>query len=217
MIKYFDINAVGRDFVVGDIHGEFHLVTNQLMDLEFDVTKDRLFSVGDLVDRGVDSKASLQWLSKRWLHAVRGNHEQMVIDSIDDPNMAACLYQNGGGWFFGLTEEEQMKYIAAFRKLPYAIEIDTPHGTVGIIHAECPYSDWDRFKANLPTASKQLLATCIWARTKIEYQDDLPVAGLHKLYVGHTPLKEVRELGNVVYLDTGAVFKGGKLTVLKIN
>lgn len=53
--KIFEINEVGKDFIVGDIHGCLDQLKFQLSVTGFDKSKDRLFSVGDLIDRGPDS------------------------------------------------------------------------------------------------------------------------------------------------------------------
>ncbi len=68
--------------MVGDIHGHFKFLTMALDKLDFNTELDRIFSVGDLIDRGPDSIDVLNWLEKPWFHAVRGNHEQMLIDCI---------------------------------------------------------------------------------------------------------------------------------------
>jgi len=51
----FACNAVGRDFAVGDIHGCFSHLRRSLEAIGFDASVDRLFSVGDLIDRGPES------------------------------------------------------------------------------------------------------------------------------------------------------------------
>ncbi len=56
-ILYFGDNLSGKDYVVGDIHGQFHKLENLLYEKGFDVNKDRLFSAGDLVDRGEEGPA----------------------------------------------------------------------------------------------------------------------------------------------------------------
>ena len=60
----FEANALGRDFAVGDIHGAFADLRRALDAIGFDEHRDRLFSVGDLVDRGPESEAALEWLKK---------------------------------------------------------------------------------------------------------------------------------------------------------
>ena len=72
--------ALGRDFVVGDIHGAFDILMKALEAVGFNPKTDRLFSVGDLVDRGNYSQLALEFLSEPWVFAVRGNHEQMLLD-----------------------------------------------------------------------------------------------------------------------------------------
>ena len=64
MIKRFELNNKGRDYVVGDIHGCFSLLSKELYEIGFDEKTDRLFSVGDLVDRGTESHLAVEWLKK---------------------------------------------------------------------------------------------------------------------------------------------------------
>ena len=47
-------NEKGRDLVVGDVHGHFATLRRALDELEVG-EHDRVFSLGDLVDRGPDS------------------------------------------------------------------------------------------------------------------------------------------------------------------
>ena len=54
-------NDRGRDFVVGDLHGCYDALMRQLDARGFDPAADRLLSVGDLVDRGPDSRRCLSW------------------------------------------------------------------------------------------------------------------------------------------------------------
>lgn len=51
-----------------------------LKGLEFDPMRDRLFSVGDRVDRGRESPAVLDAVHRHQIKVVRGNHEQMILD-----------------------------------------------------------------------------------------------------------------------------------------
>jgi len=51
-IPRFALNTHRRDFAVGDIHGAFDALQRAMEAIGFDARKDRLFSVGDLVDRG---------------------------------------------------------------------------------------------------------------------------------------------------------------------
>jgi serine/threonine protein phosphatase 1 len=73
-------NRAGRDFVVGDLHGQRALLEQALRAVAFDPRHDRVLSVGDLVDRGPDSIGTLALLEEPWFHAVLGNHELMLLN-----------------------------------------------------------------------------------------------------------------------------------------
>ena len=217
-IQHFKKNEHGKDFVVGDIHGMFSLLDKELIKIGFDFNRDRLFAVGDLVDRGPESDMFWDYLRTGWFFSVKGNHEQMVIDSVSDeyPNAAGNHAVNGGLWLYGLPEVEQQCYAEIFKDLPLAIELETSSGLVGIIHAEVPLGDWDLFKSMYDSNKDRFDSIAMWARTKITSKDSSTVKGIDRVYVGHTPLNEVNELGNVIYIGTGGCFSGGKLTILEV-
>ena len=93
-------NTRGRDLAVGDIHGHFERLQECLEAVEFDPAVDRLFSVGDLVDRGPASPQALEWLAKPWFHAVQGNHESLAVNHLRGGRVDLDMYRAaGGGWF----------------------------------------------------------------------------------------------------------------------
>ncbi len=87
LFKYFPKNHLGRDFVIGDLHGMFHTLEAMMETVSFDKNADRLFSVGDLVDRGPQSERILQFLDEPWFHAIQGNHEQLLLQSINSDSI----------------------------------------------------------------------------------------------------------------------------------
>jgi serine/threonine protein phosphatase 1 len=102
-------NPAGRDFVVGDLHGCFDLLDRLLDHVRFDPACDRLFSVGDLIDRGPDSLRSLEFLDAPWFYAVKGNHEDLLLEFFEpyrasgrmdywDEIVTSDLWLNGGEW-----------------------------------------------------------------------------------------------------------------------
>ena len=219
-IKRFARNTAGRDFAVGDVHGCFTKLQEALDAIGFDPLRDRLFSVGDLVDRGPECEMALDWLAQPWFHPVRGNHDDYVCryDSCDIGNWM----QNGGVWFVGLPSFEQAEYAAQFRELPIAIEVETHDGLVGIVHADCPFPAWGQLRRELetPESGKRLKLvrnTCMWSRARMEQDDTSGVSDLRALVVGHTPLPEgpVR-LGNVLHIDTAGWHRSGRFTLLNL-
>lgn len=214
-------NDVGRDFVVGDVHGCFDTLALLLEQVAFDPGCDRLLSVGDLVDRGPRSWQALDWLAQMWLFAVRGNHEQMAIDYDGSEVWRERYARNGGEWFMALPPAQQQRYRQVFAALPLAIELPVGNRRVGLIHADCPEDDWVVFQARLASGETvacssglSVLQEAIWSRDRIHGQAPRArVAGVDVLCVGHTPVSLARQCDNVLYLDTGAVY-GRQLTML---
>lgn len=205
LIKRYPANTAGRDFAVGDVHGHFTLLQQALDAVGFDPSVDRLFSVGDLVDRGPECEDVIRWLNKPWFHPVRGNHDDYVCryDTCDIGNWL----QNGGSWFVGLPSLEQANYAVLFRDLPIAIEVETPAGLVGIVHADCPFPSWFQLQyaltAELPWKElKLVMNTCMWSRSRIEHGDLAGVQDIYAVVTGHTPLRRPALLGNVFHIDT---------------
>jgi len=214
-IQHFGLNIRGRDFAVGDIHGHFTLLQETLTRAGFNPAQDRLFSVGDLVDRGPESLHALQWLQQPWFHAVRGNHEDYVYRyrTVDRENWV----RNGGSWFLALPPEQQAEVATDLAQLPFAIEVETPAGLVGIVHADVPDSSWNNLPNRLKHPSGRAL--CLWSRTRIRSEDTSGVAGIRAVVVGHEPLPQARCLGNVYHIDTKGwePGSGGYFTLLDLH
>lgn len=206
-------NTKGRDFVVGDIHGAYDLLDKALIAVGFDPEKDRLISVGDLIDRGAQSAKCLEYLKQPWFFAVKGNHEDMFLDTVKNGKIDSASFQfnlqNGMGWIAKESPEKLREIEAAFQKLPLAIEIDTPRGTAGFVHADVPADmDWQTFTQQLIAGDDKTIQTALWGRSRVRGGNDDGVVGIDRLFFGHTPQAggAVR-LGNCYFVDTGAVFR----------
>ena len=67
-------------WVFGDIHGEYDLFCALLDKIGYQEETHLIVSVGDLVDRGPNSPAVVNWFSRNG-YAVRGNHEEMWFET----------------------------------------------------------------------------------------------------------------------------------------
>lgn len=219
-------NESGRDFVVGDIHGMFAHLRRLLGEIRFDPAADRIFSVGDLVDRGPDSIMALEWLEHPWFHSCRGNHEQFALDSVNPVQLDLWINYNGGRWWLDLDDASHARFREAFLDLPLAMEVETASGVVGIVHADVPpFMTWTRFMELLEARDREAALHALWSRNRIQSRDGLrsPVrGGVERVYCGHTPTRTTLQLDNVHYIDTGAVYvRGGhdeaRLTAVQIH
>jgi serine/threonine protein phosphatase 1 len=221
-IVNYDRNPYGKDFFVGDIHGEYEKLEYALFNVGFNKSCDRLWSVGDLVDRGPESLKCLSLTDHPWFYAVKGNHEQIMIDATtmgdeqkaDQWKSVSMWLENGGEWYSNLssTVQEYADYlIGEADKLPNGIRV----GDIGVIHAECPLCDWDLLAID---QGEHLKAKAMWARTRISYGVQSLVQGVTAVVVGHSPVKDVTVLGNHVYIDQGACFYPDRgLTILSYD
>ncbi len=203
VIERYARNTRGRDYVVGDIHGMYSLLDGALSDLNFNPRKDRLFSVGDLVDRGTDSRRALEFVRRPWFHAVRGNHDQFVIDAKPDENW---IEVNGGQWWLSTHPATRKALSRHFAQLPYVIEIETLAGTVGLVHADVPEGmDWPTFVEQVAT-DHVCQQTALWGRSRYTQQDASGVDGIWRIFCGHSITHDWQpaSLGNVWFIDTGA-------------
>jgi len=156
MSIYWNIeqNRAGRDFVVGDIHGHLTQLQDQLNALAFDSATDRLFCLGDVVDRGPDSAALLDMIDQKTVFGILGNHEAMMIAGFENEADVQLHYANGGEWFYDLNRSEQSRLVEKVRQWPWAMQIDTGHSTAGLIHADVPDSSWEKVEGLTRLASK---------------------------------------------------------------
>ncbi|MDR0279270.1 MAG: metallophosphoesterase [Paucimonas sp.] len=204
-------NTRGRDLAVGDVHGHFSRLREALERVDFDPVRDRLFSVGDLVDRGPESEEVLDWLDQPWFHAVQGNHEALAISHVRGEWLDYGQYRAaGGGWFLDLDGPGQARFAERFARLPLALEVDTAQGAVGLLHADCPLLRWRDLLPLLGESPvpEKIREVCQWSRLRLKDENERGVDDLRALLVGHTPVHEVRVLGNVWHIDTGGWSKG---------
>lgn len=86
-------------FAIGDIHGKFTLFEQMLT--HWDEAKQQLLLIGDLGDRGEDSKSCFllakQLIEEKDAICLRGNHEEMLIRFLKKPEENYDLYMLNGG------------------------------------------------------------------------------------------------------------------------
>lgn len=208
-------NQHGTDFFVGDIHGEFELLDQSLLNVSFDKSKDRLFAVGDLIDRGPQSESCLELLHQPWFFSVLGNHEAMFLNGKHDPSIRQLHIKNGGTWINSISEEKHCELEALIRnKMPLAMTIATDTGKIGVIHAAAPadwldleqeqeLESWDKFLHSAQQYNQALTRT------------SKKVIGIDFVIHGHVNCDYVEYGENQVWIDT--LLRSGKLTVIALN
>lgn len=194
-------------WVVGDIHGCFSLLMVRLRQCRFDPRQDLLVSVGDVIDRGPDSLRCLRLMRKRWIVAVRGNHEQMALDALATGEQLSW-FMNGGAWFAHADQPAARLALEACRKLPWILELRCRSGIHVVAHADYPDDDYQWQK-------EVDLQRVLWDRARLMNNGN-GIRGADHFWFGHTPLRHRLDRDNLHYIDTGAVF-GGELTLVQLQ
>ena len=216
----YPANTEGKDYIVSDLHGCYHDFYVLLQEIGFDKKVDRMFSVGDLVDRGPDSYKCLLLMYEPWFMPVKGNHEDLFHDAICGDGMYIWT-MNGGNWHD--RDDVLIGDVANdANDLPTFITLEHESGKrIGICHAEAPTGDWDDVD-NIDEDSREH-AAAIWGRTRIKYGSN-HVDNIDYTVHGHTIIKQPYVVGNSLYIDTGSFlgldkFEGhdGHITIISVD
>ena len=213
--------AGGRDWVVGDVHGCFRTLRHALLAIDFEYGRDRLFSVGDLIDRGPNSLEALEWLEgERFEAVVMGNHEAEMIRLLQTGEILAPAkpYQQ---WMREIPRQHLFRWYRALRPLPLAVTVETAHGQVGIVHC----STWrDSWSATLDALEKRdivainMILLGIDEREKRAGPTGNQVTGIDRVIAGHDAREEIKQRENLWSIDTGAGFPGmNRLSLARID
>ncbi len=205
VLRELPTNALGRDFVVGDVHGYYAELMQALKRVNFDFTRDRLLAVGDLINRGPDSYNCLQLLNEEWFFSVQGNHERLMVYSLAGNQSAYQAWQKHGGGWIALYKEEELDDMAKLiqAKMPLALEVNLAKQSLGIVHAEVPEDDWNTLRQWQGEPTRELLDSTTVLRQRLHKNLDHLVANIDAVACGHTLVKKPTRLGNVNYLETG--------------
>lgn len=204
-----------RMFVVGDIHGCYDELMAKLDEVGFNKEEDKLFALGDLIDRGPKNEEVLELLKEDWFTSIKGNHEDLML------NNDAYLHSiNGGNWFINKSSEEKQYYINLVKDLPWFMVVVTPSGKrIGLVHADVyGTNDWNEF-----VSCYRNEYAAMWSRERVRLEisrdkinlTNPDIIGVDHVYFGHTPLRNPITIGNKSWIDTGC-FATGTLTIVEL-
>lgn len=242
LVRYLSrMERKGHLYVVGDLHGEFDALMKALRALSFNRAVDRLLLVGDVHDRGTHSGQCLELLREPWVDSVLGNHELMLLNSVDEDGSLlrgrSGMYEgwmaNGGEW----VEESSRENRAAWRRLlldrvPLYWIVERRDGRrVLVCHAEAEPVLLPDVMAlgDMPVSLASLQASpTLWGRQTLRVVEDdtlslqrkkqllAPLEGVLFSVHGHSQLSMAGWVNNRLFVDTGAVF-GNLLTLVDVD
>lgn len=218
-------------YAIGDIHGRADLLASLLAVIISDAAKGAerrtLVFLGDYIDRGHDSRRVVDMLLSNLpqgfdVHFLKGNHEAIMLDFLQDPSYLGQWLANGADATFrsyGMDVAELINKGAApetwrqafLASLPEAhrdffetLELAVSFGDYFFVHAGV--------RPGVPLEAQDP-ADLIWIRGPfLQSEEDFGKIVVH----GHTPRATPEIRANRIGIDTGAVFTD-RLTALRLE
>jgi len=222
--------AGARLYAVGDIHGRKDLLDRLLEAILRDAARSRagrrvVVFLGDYIDRGPDSKevvemlrngppGSPRWSGFQWV-CLRGNHEQALLNFLDDPLSGPMWLANGGmeailsyagqpidrGDLDGLQAQLRAAFPPSHRAFLSSLPYSHCEGDYFFAHAG--------IRPGVPLGRQDPM-DLMWIRGEfLKSRADHGKLVIH----GHTVSARPEILANRIGIDTGA-FRSGQLTAL---
>lgn len=217
----FAKNTLGTDYIIGDIHGHYERLMQHLTEQGFDFSVDRLFCVGDLIDRGPDSAKVIGLLAEDWFFSLLGNHEYYMLSGLKHKNSKHKMMwlEHGGDWIASSDPSLWPQWFDLLSELPIAMQLEGKDGTTyGLLHADFPSSHWSHYSDFDQTE----LEACLWSRSSFAKRSEHIVADIDYMVHGHNStghavngVSSALLLGNRYYIEPGA-YKGADFVMMAI-
>ena len=220
-------------YAIGDIHGRADLLALLLAVIISDAARSKgskrrtLVFLGDYIDRGHDSRRVVDMLLRDLpegfdVHFLKGNHESIMLDFLEDPSYLGQWLANGADATFrsyGMDVAELIRkgappetwrraFLAslpeAHRDFFETLELAVSFGDYFFVHAGV--------RPGIPLV-RQAEHDLLWIRNEfLLYEEDFGKVVVH----GHSPtnLPDIRP--NRINIDTGA-YATGRLTCLVLE
>ncbi len=202
-------------YVVGDIHGCLDHLERLLDEVQPDLSRQRLFFVGDYIDRGPQSKGVVDYilrLQKLYppenIICLKGNHEAMMLNFLQGQEIELFLFNGGLGTiedYWGTAWDKMEKLVLPPEHEKFYQELKSIYETPGYIFVH------GGLMPGVPLEEQQE-EDLLWIRGEfIASAEDFG----GKVIFGHTPFSRPLVMPNKIGIDTGCVY-GNFLTCLKL-
>lgn len=211
--------------IIGDVHGAYKTLLALIAKLP---SNEKICFVGDLIDRGPDSRSVVELVMKSGYDCVMANHEHMMLASLGlvEHNLYPSVwYWNGASSTLDSysnkeVSQEHLDWIKSLPKyLQYPDVVNDRGQSLFVSHAAVrpygPLTNYDLEKVLDTTVPYPAIDnTILWYRgTPARLENAFHV-------FGHTPTPNPIITDYYANIDTGAVYKNrsaklGKLTALR--
>lgn len=215
----------GEEYVCSDLHGQYEVYKSMIDSIK---ENDKLYILGDVIDRGPDGIKILQDIADRQesgqVELFLGNHEYMMLQSLfleDESVKKIWTSENNGGNktkqdFDQLSIEDKNRIIELLLNSLVYKEIECNNERIHLVHAKA-IQDSDKTKATvrdfLKSGRQKDIEMAVWTR-KGDVKTDGEVwkeeeIGKNNMFtiIGHTPTNGTIDISNgYVNIDCGASY-----------
>ena len=219
-----------RAYAIGDVHGRLDLLERMLTTIDRDrrasrPARDYLILLGDLIDRGPDSRGVIE----RLMHLsgdmrpvfLMGNHEEMMLRILGGQPESVHQWLTYGGYEFAQSYGVEAGRLAAL----------SPADAAAVIRAKVPASHLDfveGFADSFTFGDYLFVHAGLRPGRTLDEQDTYDLRWIREDFIGddtdhgcmvvhgHTISAEPEEMANRIGIDTGA-YQTGILTALRIE
>lgn len=220
-------------YAIGDVHGRLDLLKRLVVAVSRDAlvtasdSRPKLILLGDYVDRGPDSRGVLDYLLRIRgevgfdVRMLLGNHEQALLDFLEDPATGESWMQIGGDATlrsYGVAPPDGRLDAQGWRDVQSAFQAALPDAHLSLLRElelMVQFGDYAFVHAGVRPGvdlERQSARDLLWIRGEFTRFD----GGHGKVIVhGHSASETAQLLPNRICVDTGA-YATGVLTAVRL-
>lgn len=226
------------DYVISDIHGMYDKFMQMLGLIDFNKNEDRLYILGDIIDRGPNSIKMMKWVYSyvdfENIFMTLGNHDNALANDIEYAlnfgnlntfieSLPSSILNDKNICIIDFLKNENrntlISYVKFIRSLPLYLQINISNKNYILTHAGI----------NLKNITKTTLKEATNQREQFYLSKGIKN---NNVIIGHTPIDYLIKDGfkplsnksicinnekNIIGIDCGACFSDGCLGCLRLN
>lgn len=173
--------------ILGDIHGN-ECALSAVLDAASAACVDQWLNTGDMVGYYFAPGRVIEMLHQLNCRSVRGNHEEMLCRSRDDPDYLLAVEAKYGSGVRVALEQLSVQQLDEVCELPHPLSLEIDGVRILLSHG----SPWNIDQYVYPDSAPDLIERCV-------------PQGFDLVVTGHTHYPMVKTIGNAVLVNPGSV------------
>ena len=226
-------------YVVSDLHGQYGVFREGLKKIGFG-DNDSLYVLGDVIDRGDDGIKILQYIKrKKNIDLLLGNHEYMMLNSVDPDGGEECCGEDAELWillngglktynkYMEMTRKSRKAMLTWLRNRYVIRTLEAGGRKFCLTHSYYIENCEDkRYKFMRDDDVWQIVWKSVFREERGTHGEDIYKYYDYTFITGHVPVQKVRNIyapdedfnilkmykrGNLIDIDGGCAYGGNKM------